>query len=163
MLRNVMTLVLCTVVLAGCGRFSGWFSSSSARKAPESLAPKDGYPTAADDLRQLVPAISAARFEATNEGRMLIVTANMPVKGWWDLALITETPQPAGRYQPDADGVLRLRLVGHPPVSGSAAAGMPADPRVDSVPVALALSNIALAGVNRIEIIAAQNVISLRR
>lgn len=163
MLRNVMTLVLCTVVLAGCGRFSGWFSPSSARKAPESLAPKDGYPTAADDFRQLVPAISAARFEATNEGRLLIVTANAPTKGWWDLALITETPQPAGRYQPDADGVLRLRLVGHPPAADSVAARMPADPRVDSIPVALSLSNIALAGVSRIQIMAAQNTVTLGR
>src|SRR5690606_24459587 len=109
MLRILTTLILCTAVLGGCNRFSGWFSPAS--RAPASLEPKDGYPTAADERRALLRAIASARFEQISEGRLLVVVANAPTKGWWDVELVTETPQPEGRYQPDEDGVLRLRLV----------------------------------------------------
>lgn len=159
MLRTVTTLILCTAMLGGCSRIGGWFTPD---RGPTSLDPKDGYPTVADEARMLVPAITSARFEAIPEGRLLVVTAVTPVKGWWDVALITEIPQPAGRYQPDEDGVLHLRLVGNPPLPGSLDARMPADSRVDSITVALPLSHVALAGIEQIRITSAQNTVTLR-
>ncbi len=161
MLRILTTLILCTAVLGGCNRFSGWFSPAS--RAPASLEPKDGYPTAADERRALLPAIASARFEQISEGRLLVVVANAPTKGWWDVELVTETPQPEGRYQPDEDGVLRLRLVGNPPLAGSVEARTPADPRVDSITVALPLSHVAMAGVTQVQVTAMQNTVTLRR
>lgn len=162
MLRQLTIVALCTLALTGCNRFSGWFSPSGGR-APETLEPKGGYPSIADERRALLPAIASARLEVIPEGRLLVVTANAPVKGWWNVELIPETPQPRGRYQPDEDGVLRLRLVGHPPLPGSADAAMPADPRVDSITAALSLPHAMLAGVTQIQVTAAANTVSLRR
>lgn len=168
MLRTMTTLILCTAVLGGCNRISGlgsgisgWFTPQS--RGPATLEPKGGYPTAADERRTLLPAIASARFEQISEGRLLVVVAHAPTKGWWDVELVTETPQPSGRYQPDADGVLRLRLVGNPPLPGSFEARTPADPRVDSITVALPLSHVALAGVTQVQVTAAQNTVTLRR
>lgn len=168
MLRTTTTLILLTLALGGCNRisglgsgFSGWFSPQS--RGPATLAPKGGYPTAADERRALVPSIASARFEAIPEGRLLVVVANAGTKGWWDVGLVTETPQPKGRYQPDEDGVLRLRLVGNPPREGSMEARTQADPRVDSITVALPLSFVALAGVEAVQITSAQNTVTLRR
>ena len=160
MLRIVTTLILCTAMLGGCGRVSGWFDRD---RGPATLEPEDGYPTAADDRRMLVPAIASARFATIPDGRLLVVVANTPSKGWWDVALVTEIPQPEGRFLPDENGVLNLRLVGHPPPPDSPEARMPADPRVDSITVALPLSHAALAGIEQIRITAAQNTITLRR
>lgn len=168
MLRIMTVLVLCTAVLGGCSRigaglggFSGWFSPAS--KGAVTLEPEGGYPTAADDARVLVPSIASARFEAIPDGRLLVVVANTPTKGWWEVELVTEIPQPAGRYQPDENGVLSLRLVGNPPPPASAEARMAADPRVDSITVALPLTHVALAGIEQIRITAAQNTLTLRR
>ena len=168
MLRMMTTLVLCTAVLGGCARIgagfggiSGWFTPAS--RAPATLDPEGGYPTVADEARMLVPAIASARFETIPDGRLLVVVANAPTKGWWDVALVTEIPQPVGRYQPDENGVLSLRLVGNPPLPGSAEARMAADPRVDSITVALPLSHAALATIEQIRITAAQNTLTLRR
>lgn len=161
MLRILTTLILCTAVLGGCNRFSGWFSPAS--RGPTSLEPKGGYPTAADERRALLPAIASARFEPIAEGWLLTVVTNPPTKGWWDVELVTETPQPKGRYQPDEEGVLHLRLVGTPPRPDSVEARTPADPRVDSITVALPLSHVAMAGVTQVQIAAAQNAIRLRR
>lgn len=161
MLRQLTILALCTLALTGCNRVSGWFSPS--RSGPTTLAPKDGYPTVADERRNLMPAIAAARLETIPEGRLLVVTANTPVKGWWDVALITEAPQPRGRYHPDEDGILRLRLVGNPPLPTSPEARMPADPRVDSITAALALSHETLAAISQIQVVSATNSMSLRR
>lgn len=162
MLRVMTVLVLGTLALAGCSRVGGWFGMGETR-GPATLEPKGGYPDAGDEWRQLMPVIAAARLETIPEGRLLVVTTNTPTKGWWDVALITETPQPKGRYQPDEDGVLRLRLVGNPPPPGSPEAGMAADPRVDSITVALPLGHAVLAAVTRIQITSAQNTLSLGR
>lgn len=168
MQRTTTALILLTVALAGCNRisglgsgFSGWFSPQS--RGATTLEPKGGYPTSADEGRVLVPAITSARFEAIPEGRLLVVVANAGTKGWWDVELVTATPQPKGRYQPDEDGVLRLRLVGNPPREGSVEARTPADPRVDSITVALPLSFVAMAGVEAVQITSAQNTVTARR
>lgn len=169
MLRTTTTLfLLASLALAGCNRisglgsgFSGWFSPQT--RGPVTLDPKGGYPTAADERRALLPAIGSARLEPISEGWLLVAVTVPPTKGWWDVELVTETPQPKGRYQPDEDGVLHLRLVGYPPLPGSPEARSPADPRVDSITVALPLSHVAMAGVTQVQLSAAQNTVTLRR
>ena len=122
--RPLSMLCLCAV-LAGCsGGGSGlnpmrWFGGGAPKK-PQSLEPKGGYQTA-DDSRLPVPQILSARWEPTTEGRLLVVTAIAPTKGWWNVEMVTQTPQPTGRIRPDADGILRLRLLGLPPPPASAA------------------------------------------
>ena len=91
------------------------------------------------------------------------MTAVPATQGWWDVALVTEMRMPPGRIQPDQDGVLRLRLVGHPPPQGSAASQRAANPASDSVTAALTLSNEALADIREVIITGAGNAVSLRR
>lgn len=161
MFRAMTVLLVCTVALGGCGRMGGWFGGGP--RAPETLDPRGGYPASTDDGRPLMPGIASARMEQIPEGRLLVVTASVPTKGFWDVALLTETPQPEGRYRPDPDGVLRLRLVGMPPLPGSPEAQTRADQRVDSITVALSLSYAALAGVDRVQVTSATNTVTLGR
>ena len=129
MLRSLCLVSICAL-LAGCGGGGGsgwnplgWFGGGGQR-GPQTLEPKGGY--ARTNQRLAVPQVLSARWEPTVEGRLLVVTAIAPTKGWWDVALVTETPQPAGRVRPGPDGVLRLKLVGAPPLAEDTAARMPA-------------------------------------
>ncbi|ARJ68545.1 hypothetical protein [Paracoccus contaminans] len=163
--RPVSMLCLCAV-LAGCsGGGSGlnpmrWFGGGAPKK-PQSLEPKGGYRTV-DDKRLPVPQILSARWEPTTEGRLLVVTAIAPTKGWWNVEMITQTPQPTGRTRPDADGILRLRLVGLPPPPGSPAAREIARPETDMLTVAFPISNAALATMDQVTVSAANNAVSLK-
>lgn len=166
MIRSLLILSLCAV-LAGCGDGGSslnpmrWFGGGGAPRQPQTLAPKGGYRVAVDS-RLPFPQILSARWEPTTEGRLLVVTAIAPTKGWWNVALLTQTPQPAGRLRPDADGVLRLRLVGSPPPAGSAEARTPARPGVDTVTLAFPVSNAALGLMDQVTIAAANNAVSLK-
>lgn len=167
MTRLTAFLLIPSLFLSGCGRMGdsgwnpfGWFSGGSA--AQTSLAPESGYQTAGDP-RPGVPQITGARWEPLNEGRLLVVTGITPVKGYSSVALITARPQPSGRISPDADGVLRLRLVGIPPMPGSAQAGLPASPAADTITAAIALSGVQLSRINAVEIAGASNVVTLPR
>lgn len=160
-------LMISILLLAGCGgRFSdsgwnplGWGGSPAPR---ESLEPEGGY-AAAGDLRPGIPAITGARWEATNEGRLLVVTAMTPTKGYSSVALVTARAQPEGRISPDADGVLRLRMVGVPPLPESEAARLPASPASDEITAAMSLSSVQLARIVAVEIMGAGNAVTLRR
>lgn len=173
---RVSTLALplaLALAVTGCGRFGsasnssasgwnpmGWFGGESA---PETLEPKGGYPDAKDDSRVPVPHILSAGFEPLNEGRLLLVRAIAPTKGWHDVELITERPQPTGQLRPDDDGVLRLVLVGNPPPADSADARRPANPAVDTLNVALPISTTKLERILAIEIRAADRITVLRK
>lgn len=163
MTRPLWILCLCAV-LAGCGDSSlnpmRWFDRGGAPRGPQTLEPRGGY--ADTDQRLPVPQVLSARWEPTVEGRLLVVTAIAPTKGWWDVALVTETPQPAGRVRPGPDGVLRLKLVGAPPLAEDTAARMPAQPGADTLTVAFPLSNAALEWIDSVTISAALNGISLK-
>lgn len=160
-------LTISVLLLAGCGgRFSdsgwnplGWFGGDAPR---ETLEPERGYDSAGD-TRPGIPAITGARWEPTGEGRLLVVTAMAPTKGYSSVELITARPQPAGRISPDPDGVLRLRMVGLPPLPGSEAARLPARPETDEITAAMALSAVQLARITAVEISGAANVVTLRR
>lgn len=120
---------------AGCARLSesrlnpmGWFGGGSSQ--PTTLMPEGGYPTARDDARLGLAHVTSARWEPLYEGRILVVTAVPTTQGWWDVALVTEMRMPPGRIQPDQDGVLRLRLVGHPlPRAAQHRGARPTQPR----------------------------------
>lgn len=161
MLRTITALLICTAALAGCNRFSGWMSPSSA-KGPVTLDPKGGYPVSKQDARQLVPGMVSAAWEGIGEGRLLVVVANPPQKGWWKVALVNRTPQPEGRFTPDEDGVLRLDLVGYSPMQTSMGGAIAPATSADRITVALPLTHTVLASVARIEINAAGRTISLR-
>lgn len=161
--RALWTIAAC-LVLSACGDSSlnptRWFGGERTPRAPETLAPPKGYQIR-DDTRLPVAQVLSARWEPTVEGRLLVVTAIAPTKGWWDVALVAQTPQPAGRVRPDADGVLRLRLVGSPPPPDSPAARMPAQPGTDTLTVAFPISSPALRDIGSVTVTGGANAISL--
>lgn len=160
-------LLLTLLLLAGCGgRFSdsgwnplGWFGGGPQRAT---LEPDQGYGRAASAIPG-IPLVTGAAWQPTNEGRLLVVTAMTPTKGYSAVALETARPQPAGRISPDADGVLRLRMVGLPPAPESPAARLPARPETDLITAALALSTVQLARITAVEITSASNQVAIRR
>lgn len=163
MSRTLILALAATLAVSGCSsRLNpmNWFDRTPS--APDTLEPRGGY-AAKSDARQAIPHLLAAQWQPTSDGRLLVVTGLGPTKGWWDAALIPEVPQAAGRLRPDENGVLRLRFVANPPLEGSPDARLPANPEVDSITAALALSNIRMAGINQIVITGAGNAISLRR
>ncbi|WBU61234.1 hypothetical protein [Paracoccus albus] len=164
-----IALTLGAVIAAsGCSRIGSdsglnplrWFGGGS--QAPTTLEPRGGWTTQADDPRQPVPQILSAGFSPMNEGQLLVVQAFAPVKGWWDLEIITEEIQPAGQLRPGLDGILRLVLVGNPPLEGSPEASLPANPQVDQMNVALPISTIQLSRIREIQIRSATGGVSLR-
>lgn len=157
----------CALLAAGCGRFSdsglnpfGWFGGSNQ---PTTLAPEGGYPTTSTDGRIGLAQVTGAKWDPLYEGRLLVVTGLPATKGWWKVALVTEVPMPPGRIAPDENGVLRLRLVGHPPATDSAEARMAPNPASDTVTVAMTLSNETLAKIREVVITGANNAVTLRR
>ncbi|SIQ78082.1 hypothetical protein SAMN05421641_11415 [Paracoccus thiocyanatus] len=161
-------LACAMLVPAGCGRMgdSGlnplrWFGGGAPRQ--QTLEPEGGYPITAEDGRLPLAQVTAAKWEPLYEGRLLVVTGLAASKGWWDVALVTEVPMPRGRIRADQDGVLRLRLVGKPPLADTFAAANPPNPASDMATVALTIPNAALAGLREVVITGAGNAITLRR
>lgn len=163
MIRLTAPLLIATLALAGCGRFgdSGWNPLSWGSAPVQTLEPEGGY-AQVSDARPLIPQITAARWEPLTEGRLLVVEGFAPVQGYSSVALVTAQPQPGDRLAPDADGVLRLRLVGVPPAPSSAAA-LPARPGVDGIRTAMAISSVQLARIAAVEITSGGNVVRLGR
>lgn len=168
MTRLTPSLLISALLLSGCGGIGsgdsgwnplGWFSGGGSSKT-ETLEPEDGY-VQKSDIRPGIPQILSAKWEPITEGRLLVVTGLAPTKGYHSAELIAARPHPGGRLAPDADGVLRLRFVALPPLSDSTAARLPANPAVDSITVAMAISSVQLAGVTKIEIAGASNVVTL--
>ena len=161
--------IAATLTLSACGDSASsglnpmrWFGDGG-QKGPETLVPEGGYDLTASDPRQPIGSITGARWEPLTEGRLLVVTGLAPTKGWWDAALVTETPMPTGRLRADADGVLRLRFVALPPPPDSADARHAADPQADTITVALTVSNAALRGIDQVAVQGAANAVSLRK
>lgn len=169
MTRLTASLLVFVLLLSGCGgRGSdsglnpfGWFGGGGNREQPVSLIPDDG--TIVTNLPLGIPQIASARWEPLNEGRLLVATGLAPTKGYHDARLVPMRPQPSDRLSPDPDGVLRLRFAAQPPAPDSQAARLPANPAVDSITVALAISNVELARISRVEISGATNIVSLNR
>ena len=161
-----LTLTM-TLAVAGCSRIGGdsglnplgWMRSTP--KTLTTLEPKKGW-TSREDQRPLVPQILSAGMQPLNEGKLLIVSAFAPVKGWWDLEIISERRQPGGQLRPDDDGILRLMLVGLPPVADETIAVLPANPQSDVLTIALPLSTLQLSRLREIQIRAGQNGMSLK-
>lgn len=161
-------VLISVLLLSGCGgRFSdsgwnplGWFGGGGSQST--TLAPEGGYARAGDQ-RPGIPVITGASWQPLAEGRLLVVTAMAPTKGYSSVDLVTARPQPKGRISPDPDGVLRLRMVGVPPLPDDPAARLPARPETDLITAGMALSNIQLARITAVEITSASNVVTLRR
>ncbi|MCZ0962680.1 hypothetical protein [Paracoccus benzoatiresistens] len=155
-------LLIATMALASCGGGgSGWNPLSWGSPPARTLEPEGGYSQVSDN-RPDIPQITSARWEPLNEGRLLVVNGFAPVRGYSSVALVTARPMPGDRISPDADGVLRLRLVGVPPAPGNAAV-LPARPGVDEITAAMSLSLVQLARITAVEITSASNVVTLRR
>ena len=94
MTRPLWILCLCAA-LAGCGDSSlnpmRWFDRGSAPRGPQTLEPRGGY--ADTDQRLPVPQVLSARWEPTVEGRLLVVTAIAPTKGWCCLLYTSPSPR----------------------------------------------------------------------
>lgn len=162
--RALWPMAAC-LMLAGCGDSAlnpaRWFGGERAARGPKTLVPDEGY-AVRDEGRLPVGQILSARWEQTGEGRLLVVTAMPPTKGWWNVALVNETARPGGRMLPDSDGVLRLRLVGTPPPNDTPAARMPAQAGADSVTVALPVSASMLSRISSVVVTGAANAIPLK-
>lgn len=166
MTRSLALLLVATTTLAACGD-SGlnprtWFGGGGRRAGPETLEPKGGY-AVTTDRRQSFPRISSARWEDVPGGRMLIVSGVAPTKGWWDVAIITEEDLPEGRIRGDAQGVLRLRMVGSPPFPDQVEARTPANPQVDTINTAITLTNSQLSRLRSVVVSGAGNSVTLNR
>ena len=163
MMKLTAPLLIATSALVGCGRLgdSRWNPLSWGSAPTRSLEPEGGY-AQVSDTRPDIPQITAARWEPLNEGRLLVVEGFAPVRGYSSVALVTARPQPGDRLAPDADGVLRLRMVGVPPAPGSPAA-LPARPGVDEIRTAMAISSVQLSRIAAVEITSAGNVVRLGR
>lgn len=163
MMKLTAPLLIATIALVGCGRLgdSRWNPLSWGSAPTRSLEPEGGY-AQVSDTRPDIPQITAARWEPLNEGRLLVVEGFAPVRGYSSVALVTARPQPGDRLAPDADGVLRLRMVGVPPAPGSPAA-LPARPGVDEIRTAMAISSVQLSRIAAVEITSAGNVVRLGR
>lgn len=176
--RTFGLLITVALALAGCGGGGsgsagsagsassglnplGWFGGGT--KEPESLDPEGGYPTERADNRMAVARITGAKWEPLYEGGMLTVTALPATKGWWAMKLVTEVPMPEGRMRADENGVLRLRLVGMPPLANTFEASAPADPRSDTATLALTFPHEALSGLREVVITGATNSVSISR
>lgn len=167
-LRPAPVALLAALALSGCGGFGSdsglnpfrWLGGARSA-APATLAPKHGYTNI--DNRQPIAHLLSARWEPLDEGRLLVVTALAPTAGWWDVGLVTETLQPAGRLRADPDGVLRLRLVGNPPPPDSTQARMVAQPGRDTLTVALTISGATLDGLSQVVVSGAGNAVTLGR
>jgi len=162
-LRTLPLLALLLVTACG-GPGSGlnplrWFGSTP--RGPQTLEPEGGFVRV--DSRQPIAQVTGARWERLTEGRLLVVTGLAPTKGWWDAALIPEMPMPARRLRADEDGVLRLRFVASPPPEDLASARISARAEVDTITVALTLSNAALRGIEQVVVQGAANTVVLRR
>ncbi|WP_372802550.1 hypothetical protein [Paracoccus seriniphilus] len=162
-MRKLTVPLLCSALfLTACGDSGwnplGWFSSEPPRST---LEPETGYEQS-NELRPVIGQISSARWEPLNEGRLLVVTATTPTKGYASVELVTARPQPAERITPDSDGVLRLRLVGWPPAPDAPAGQIARRPN-DPITAALALSSTQLAPISSVEITSATNTVTLRR
>ena len=162
MMKLTAPLLIAALALSGCGRLgdSGWNPLSWGSAPARSLEPEGGY-AQVSDTRPDIPQITSARWEPLNEGLLLVVNGFAPVRGYSSVALVTARPMPGDRISPDADGVLRLRLVGVPPAPGSPA--LPARPGVDEITAAMALSSVQLSRIAAVEITSAGNVVTLRR
>ncbi len=75
---------------------------------------------------------------------------------------MTEEVQPENQLRPGLDGVLRLVLVGNPPLTGSTEAALPANPQVDQLTVALPISTTKLSRIREIQIRSATGGVTLR-
>ncbi|WP_299359960.1 hypothetical protein [uncultured Paracoccus sp.] len=163
--RSLLALAAFPLILSGCGMADSalkpwrWLQGSGSARAPETLEPAAGYQR--QDARLPVNQILSARWEPLTEGRLLVVTALPATTGWWNVALVPETPQPAGRLRADDDGVLRLRLLASPPPADQPQ--RVAQPGGDTITTALAISTTALTGIRQVVILGAANAISLQR
>lgn len=149
MKRSVLALVALTTVLAGCDRLNFWGRFSNSQ--PETLTPKGGYPTQSSDSRQLIPHIANAQLSPTSDGALLTVTGQTNGRGWYDVALTTQSQGVDGQISAP-DGVLRLRMVGHPSDQ----------PMISPITAALPLSRQDLVHIRMIEVQAADRIIRLR-
>lgn len=166
-IRTFGYLACIALALAGCGRFgdSRWNPLRAFGGAADtpSIEPEGGYAAVIGDSRPPLARVTGAKWDPLYEGQLLVVTGLAASKGWWNVALVTETPMPRGRIRPDENGVLRLRLVGNPPKAGTALAATPANPASDTVTVALTIPNAVLSDLREVVISGAGNAVSLRR
>lgn len=172
-MKTMAILTGAAVMLAACGGGSGsgsagsglnplgWFGGGSRQQT--TLTPDGGYPTARQDGRAQIAQITGARWEPLYEGRMLLVEALPNTKGWWAAELVTELPMSEGRIRGDENGVLRLRLVGLPPLSDTYPAAVPAQAPTDTLTVSLTLPHEALASIEQVVITGAGNSVTLRK
>lgn len=102
-----LALTLGAVLAAtGCSRFGsdsglnpfGWMGGGSQQ--PTTLEPKGGWKTEQQDGRQLVPQILSAGFQPLTEGKLLVVRAFAPVKGWWGVELVSARVHRPARCAP---------------------------------------------------------------
>ncbi len=147
-------LIVCLVVLAGCGGFRdsrlnplNWFGRSQTADL-EPLVPAD-----APDVRALVADVIDIQIDQLPGGAILRATGRAPTQGYWQAELVL-------RDAPEADPaaqVYEFRIF--PPVT--AADVSTAQSR--EVTVALYLSDIDLAGVQSITVQGASNARTIRR
>ncbi len=172
--RPIVALACAAALLAACGGGSRgetgggrrwnpvrWITAPLSSEGPQTLEPEGGYGKA--DARTPIAQILSARWEPLNEGRLLVVTAIAPTKGWHDAGLVNQTAQPRGRIVPDADGVLRLQMLGSPPPAGSVDARRAASPGADTITAAMPISTAELRNIGAVTVSGGVNAVTIQR
>ena len=155
----VLSLAL-AVTLAGCGGWKesrvnpmNWFTKQEAA----SLAPKEGYPDAKDDPRELVAQVTQLEVKPTQGGAIVSAVGLPPTQGWWGAELLAEN-----KGEP-VEGVLTYRFVVAWPNPDSPAAVRVSTEPSREVTVAAFINNVRLAGVKKIVVVGAANQRSVSR
>lgn len=149
-----------TVALAGCG---GWKESRInprnwfGKEEVQTLEPKEGYPKAANDPRELIAQITKLEVRPTQGGAIVAAEGQTPTQGWWGASLLAENDgQPV-------DGVMTYRFVVAWPDPGSPASQRVLTPESRAVTAAAYIPNTRLALVRKVVVIGAANQRSVSR
>lgn len=147
------------VALSGCGFGQSklnpwnWFKHEEVT----TLAPKEGYPEAKDDPRELVATVTALAVNPTQGGAIVAATGLTPTQGWWGAELLAEND---GK---PVDGVVTYRFVVAWPDPGTPAANRVSTPQSREVTAAAFLNNVRLSEVTKIVVVGAGNQRAISR
>jgi len=147
------------VALSGCGwkesRVNPW--NWFKHQEVTTLEPKEGYPDAKNDPRELVAQVTQLEVKPTQGGAIVAAAGLPPTQGWWGADLLAEND---GK---PVDGVMTYRFVVAWPDPGSPASQRVSTTESREVTAAAFINNVRLEEVRKIVVIGADNQRALSR
>lgn len=153
--RGAILMTTAALVLGGCGfgesRLNpvNWFRSDA-----ESESVPNVEIVVTEETRPLVAQITGLVVEPTPGGAIIRATALPPVQGWYDSALVRETPDGL-----PVDGTLTFSFRARPPLTATRASTV----QSRELTAGIFVTANTLAGVSRITVTGATNARTARR